>query len=448
MSSFENFNLKKQLRNVLSELNFESPTAIQEQSYSVVLSGKDILGIAQTGTGKTLAYILPILNELPFSDQLNPRVLILVPTRELVIQVVDDIQRFTKYMSLRSMGIYGGVNIKTQRLALANGVDIVVATPGRLYDLALSQSLSLKGIKKLVIDEVDVMLDLGFRPQLTSILELLPTKRQNLMFSATMTDHVELLIDDFFVAPAKISIALSGTPLENIRQSCYAVENFYTKINLVKHLIGNKSEFHKVLIFVSHKRLADKVFDSIDSDFHNQCGVIHSNKTQNSRIRAIEDFDSGRNRILVTTDIMARGLDLDRISHVINIDTPNFPENYMHRIGRTGRAEEEGSAILLYTEQEKAAKERIEELMDYQIPQIPFPSTSLISKELLPEERPDEDFEKNPNRNAKGFKTVGQHEKKEKNKKVNLGGSYKREIAKKYKKPQTRGDKGMNTKKR
>lgn len=443
MSSFDQFNLKKQLRNAISELGFVSPTPIQEKAFSVVLSGKDVLGIAQTGTGKTLAYSLPILEEMKYSDQKNPRVLILVPTRELVIQVVNQMNKLAEYMSIRTLGIYGGVNIKTQRLHLMEGADIIVATPGRVYDLILEQSLVVKGIKKIVIDEVDVMLDLGFRPQLMNILELLPEKRQSIMFSATMTDHVDELIDDYFIAPAKISIAVSGTPLENIQQEYYEVENFFTKVNLLKHLLHDAEKFSKVLVFVAHKRMADKVYEEIIGDFVDQIGIIHSNKSQNFRIQSIEDFDSGHKRVLIATDIMARGLDLDKISHVINFDTPNFPENYMHRIGRTGRAEELGKTILFSTEKEMEWKASIEELMDYEIPQLDFPSEVEISKELLLEEKPDEEgMNKNHNRNEK-LRSAGPavHEKKEKNKKVNLGGSYKRNKKKKYKKPQTRGDK-------
>ncbi len=449
MSTFDNFKLKKALRNAIADLGFTAPTPVQEQSMAPVLSGKDVLGIAQTGTGKTLAYMLPILEGLTYSDQLHPRVLILVPTRELVVQVVDQIALFTKYMNVRVLGIYGGVNINTQRKNIALGTDIIVATPGRLYDLVLNQSLSLKFAKKLVIDEVDVMLDLGFRPQLMSIFELMPEKRQNIMFSATMTEEVEELIDAFFIAPHKISIAVSGTPLDNISQTSYNVENFYTKVNLLKHLISDRETFRKVLVFMGSKRLADKLFLELEEDFGQETGIIHSNKAQNTRLVAIDQFDQGQNRILVATDVIARGLDLDRITHVINFDTPIFPENYMHRIGRTGRAEEQGSSILFSTEKELKAKEAIESLMDYTIPLIPFPEEVKYSSDLLPEERPDDFIDKNPTRNDRNEERGASfHEKKKKNQKVNLGGSYKQNIGKKYKKPKTRGDKTYHAKKR
>lgn len=443
MNHFENFNLNKPLHNAIEELGFDTPTPIQVESFPVILSGKDVVGIAQTGTGKTLAYMLPILQELKFSKQVNPRVLILVPTRELVLQVVERIETFTKYMNIHVLGVYGGVNINTQKQQIVEGTNILVATPGRLYDLAVSRVLQLKSVQKLVIDEVDVMLDLGFRFQLTNIFELLPERRQNIMYSATMTDEIEALIDDFFMVPAKISIAVSGTPLENISQQCYHAQNFHTKTNLLKHLLKDKNEFNKVLIFVSDKKNADRVFEALEDQFGSETCIIHSNKTQNYRIRSIQQFNKGENRIIVATDVMARGLDLDKISHVINFDTPHFPENYMHRIGRTGRAEQDGTSILFYTDKEQVYKDAIEKLMAYEIPKIEFPSEVEISTQLIPEERPV--IIETQNRTSKTDTTArGFHEKSDKNKKTNQGGSYRRELAKKYKKPKTRGDKNFN----
>ncbi len=443
METFDALNLTKPLQNAIADLGFDKPTPIQKEACPVILSGKDMVGIAQTGTGKTIAYLLPILKDLKFSKQINPRVLILVPTRELVLQLVKDINKLTKYMSIRALGVYGGTNINTQKKAVAQGCDILVATPGRLYDLAVTGILQLNGIKKLVIDEVDIMLDLGFRPQLTNIFDLLKERRQNLMFSATMTEEVDALIDEFFIVPAKISIAVSGTPLENIEQKCYPVKNFYTKVNLLSHLLENKEEFSKALVFVSSKKNADKLFEAIEEKYGTESCIIHSNKSQNYRIRSIEQFDEGVNRILVTTDIMARGLDLEKISHVINIDTPTFPENYMHRIGRTGRAEQAGKTILFYTEKEEEAKARIEKLMDYKIPIVEFPEEVPISKELIAEELPKMPEIKNPHKKSTEKRGAAFHEKKEKNLKINQGGSYLRK-GKKYKKPKTRGDKKAN----
>ena len=443
--TFNDLDLSNQLQYAIDDLGFENPTPIQEQAFSVVRSGKDVVGIAQTGTGKTFAYMMPILRDLKFSKQQHPRILVLVPTRELVIQVVDEIEKLANYINVRVLGVYGGTNINTQKQSILQGQDIIVATPGRLYDLGLSNSLKLKSIQKLVIDEVDVMLDLGFRFQLMNIFDIIPEKRQNILFSATMTEDVNVLIYDYFKNPKKISIAVSGTPLDNIEQVSYNIPNFFTKVNLLHHLLRDKQTFQKVLIFVAFKRTADYLFKQLEEVFSSEICVIHSNKTQNYRIRSIKQFDEGKNRILLATDVMARGLDFDNVSHVINFDTPDFPENYMHRIGRTGRAEKAGKTILLSTEKEQPAKSEIEDLMNYQIPIMEIPEEVEISKLLTEDERPKEDNEQSKNRTALEYVPgPAFHEKSEKNSKVNLGGSYRREIAKKYKKPKTRGDKNYN----
>lgn len=430
-------------------MGFTTPTPIQAETFNVVASGRDVVGIAQTGTGKTFAYMLPILRHLKFSKQDNPRVLVLVPTRELVVQVVEEIEKLSKYINNRVLGVYGGTNINTQKQAVAQGLDIIVATPGRLYDLAVSRVLQLKSIQKLVIDEVDVMLDLGFRHQLINIFDILPEHRQSIMFSATMTEDVDALISDFFRNPERISIAVSGTPLDNIAQHRYSVPNFYTKVNLLVHLLQDEVQFNKVLVFVGYKRMADRLFDQLDVHFKEELCVIHSNKTQNYRLRSIEQFREGHNRILIATDVMARGLDIDNVSHVINFDTPNYPENYMHRIGRTGRAERKGDALVFSTEKEQEAIANIEGLMQMQIPVLPLPECIEISTDLIEEERPQIQERNNPTKHSdEDVPGPAFHEKKEKNKKVNLGGSYRREMAKKYKKPKTRGDKNANRKKK
>jgi ATP-dependent RNA helicase RhlE len=446
MSVFTDFKINNMLLRALSDLGFDTPTPIQEQAFPVVMSGSDVVGIAQTGTGKTFAYLLPILNTHKFSKDVHPKTMILVPTRELVVQVVEEVEKLGKYASVRVLGVYGGTSMNKQKEALALGTDIIVGTPARLYDLVLSRALQLKNIKKLVIDEVDVMLDLGFRFQLINLFELLPNRRQNIMFSATMTEDVELLINDFFAGVEKISVAVSGTPLENIAQSVYAAPNFYTKVNLLVHLLQDAEVFHKVLVFVSSKRTADLLFQELAEFFSEEICVIHSNKTQNYRMRSINQFDSGHNRILVTTDVMARGLDLDEISHVINFDTPAFPENYMHRIGRTGRAEKEGKSILLYTENEKEAKEAIENLMVHEIDAVALPEAVEISKRLTRDEQPKRIEHENPLRQNEDERGASFHEKSAKNSKENQGGSYKRIIKKKYSKPKTRGDKNFGKK--
>ena len=337
MEQFDDINLQKFLAKGLHELGLIQPTPIQKEAFPVIRSGSDVVGISQTGTGKTLAYLLPILQDLKFSKQITPRVLVLVPTRELVVQVVEAVEQLTKFMEIRVYGAYGGVNINTQKQEVVDGIDVVVATPGRLYDLAVSYAIPLKDVRKLVIDEVDVMLDLGFITQLKNIFDILSEARQNIMFSATMTDEVDELIDTFFKSPKRIAIAVSGEPLKNINQTCYSVKNFFTKINLLKYILRDKKVFTKVVVFVSSKKLADRLYDLIAIS---GVGIIHSNKSQNARIETIELFDEGDYRILIATDIIARGLDFHKVTHVINFDVPSFPENYIHRIGRSGRAEE------------------------------------------------------------------------------------------------------------
>jgi ATP-dependent RNA helicase RhlE len=284
MSTFEKLNLSKALYRAIEDLGFEQPTPVQTEAVPVILSGRDVVGIAQTGTGKTFAYLWPILRDLKYSNQVNPRVLILVPTRELVIQGVEQAESLAKYSHTRVLGVYGGTNINTQKEAVVEGTDILVATPGRLYDLIQHDALRLNAVKKLVIDEVDVMLDLGFRFQLERIFELLPVKKQNIMFSATMTEEVDALIDDFFKAPVRISVALSGTPLDNISQVCYPVENFNTKVNLLAHLLADREEFRKVLVFVSSKKGADRLFEALEERHGPELCVVHSNKSQNYRL--------------------------------------------------------------------------------------------------------------------------------------------------------------------
>ncbi len=444
---FKDLNLNKFLWNALDDLGFEVPTPIQEKAFSPVMAGQDVVGIAQTGTGKTFAYLLPILRSLPYSKQENPRVIILVPTRELVVQVASELEKLTAYLDTRVAAVYGGVNINRHKELVAQGQDIIVATPGRLFDLAVSRVLQLKSVQKIVIDEVDVMLDLGFRPQLMNIFDILPPRRQHIMFSATMTEDVDALIKDFFNAPVQISVASSGTPLENIEQQCVKAPNFYTKVNYLLEVLAFAKAFPKVLLFARNKRMADRLFAKLEEAFPGQCNVIHSNKTQNYRLNSIKEFTNGDIRILIATDVMARGLDIDDISHVINVDVPLFPENYLHRIGRTGRAQRAGVAIVLSTPQEEKQLEEIEALMKQTIPVITMPEEVEISKELTPEERPESKEIYNPLKRRQDDEDApgpAFHEKKEKNQKVNLGGSYRRIISKKYKKPKTKGDKNYN----
>lgn len=449
LENFSDFKLSPALDTALERLNFIHPTPIQQHTFSKICSGNDLVGIAQTGTGKTLAYTLPLLRNLVQTPKHSPRILILVPTRELVLQVVESIEQLCTELPFKTIGIFGGTNINTQKKQIEEGVDIVVATPGRLYDLAISRALRLKDVQKLVIDEVDVMLDLGFRHQLINIFDILPEQRQNIMFSATMTSEVDQLISAFFKTPNKVSTALSGTPLTNIKQSRYDVQNYNSKLNLLVYLLNRKDELNKVLIFVDQKSIADRLFESLTLNFANECGVLHSNKSQNYRRNAIEEFRNGTSRILVSTDVMARGIDIDLVSHVISFNTPEFPENYMHRIGRTGRAQQQGESILFSTKKEQEYRKQIEAYMNFEIIVNPWPMEVEIAHELMPEERNIIKERYNPHKKA-DENTPGPafHEKKEKNQKVNLGGSYKKTIAKKYKKPKTRGDKNFNRRKR
>ena len=439
-TTFHDFNLSASLRKALDEQGLVTPTPIQEESFNLIKSGRDVVGIAQTGTGKTYAYSLPVLDLLPYSRQVNPRALIIVPTRELVVQVVSEIEKLCILNDMRVLGVYGGTNINTQKKAVVEGCDVLVATPGRLYDLAVSRVLVLKDIQKLVIDEVDVMLDLGFRFQLVNIIDILPKKHQNILFSATMTDDVSDMISEFFNNPIKVSVAKSGTPLANIEQHRYNVPNYFTKQNLLIHLLTNAETFEKTLVFVPNKRIADRLFQAVDKKFPDQASVIHSNKTQNYRLNSIEMFESGEHRIMIATDVMARGLDIDDISHVINFDTPSYPENYLHRIGRTGRVEKKGMALVFTSEIEEDYLAIIEDLMEMKVPVLDIPEDVEISGELAPEEqeKPREIF--NPLK-LDDDRGTSFHEKKEKNTKHNTGGSYKRKIEKKYKKPKTRGQK-------
>jgi len=439
---FADLNLNKPLLNALDELGYQKPTTIQEKVFSVVMSGADVCGIAQTGTGKTIAYLLPCLRQWQFSKVKTPQILIIVPTRELVQQVVETVKKLTPYMSVDTVGVYGGVNINTQMIETAKGMDVLVATPGRLFDLAMNGSLKLRSVKKLVIDEVDEMFNLGFRTQLKNILNLLPPKKQALLFSATITPDVEQLMDEYFVSPVKIEAAPTGTPLENIDQKAYEVPNFYTKVNLLELLLGEDNSMTKVLVFVATKNLADQLYAQLETKFPGNAGVIHSNKEQNHRFNTVKQFKEGNYRFIIATDIVARGIDVAEVTHVINFDTPPVPENYIHRIGRTGRADKAGIAITFVTPKETEYKESIEALMNYEIPILPLPETLEISNELTEDEKPKVFMKeiqlKVPKKEERG---AAFHEKSAKNKKVNFTTSRKEKMMKKYGKPKTRGQK-------
>ncbi|WP_333662208.1 DEAD/DEAH box helicase [Chishuiella changwenlii] len=443
--TFADFELTKQLDSALEKLNITKPTPIQEKSFKPILSGRDIMGIAQTGTGKTLAYLLPLLKTYQYSKTNQPKIVILVPTRELVVQVTSILESLAEFINVRILGIYGGVNINTQKLLVYEGLDILVGTPGRVLDLAIDNVLSFREMKKLVVDEFDEMLSLGFRAQLIHLFTMMSDKRQNILFSATMTDQVDDMLNEYFKNPIEISLARSGTPLEKITQTVIPVENFNTKLNLIVHQLEDKAKYEKVLIFANNKKHADLIYNHLDEVYPEEFGVIHSNKSQNFRLRTMEAFTRDEYRGIITTDIMARGLDIPDVSHVINFEIPDVPEQYIHRIGRTGRADKNGHSISYFTEKEVDSLDAIEELMEKEIEQLAFPEEVKIN----PVKR---EFEKDVVK-MKALTTVkieergaAFHEKKDKNRKVNLGGPTKRKPPKS--KPKNRGQQKQKAKAR
>ena len=440
--TFQELNLNTPLLRAIEELGFKEPTTIQHRVFPIVMSGRDVCGIAQTGTGKTFAYLLPCLRQWKFDKNKDPQILILVPTRELVVQVVEAANKLTPYMSVSAVGVFGGVNINTQQISLETGADVLVATPGRLFDLIMNGAFKTKMIKKLVIDEMDEMLNLGFRKQITNILELLPAKRQNLLFSATITDDVEKLMNDYFSAPVRVEAAPTGTPLENIIQHAYDVPNFNTKVNLLELLLSSNEAMTKVLIFAATKALADQLFEQLNEKFPETVGVIHSNKEQNHRFNTVKQFKAGVYKYLIATDVMARGIDVAEVTHVINFDTPDVPENYIHRIGRTGRADKKGISITFITAKEKVLQKAIETLMKQEIPMLALPADLEISEILTEDEKPKVRMKiiqiKVPKKEESG---PAFHEKSAKNSKVNVRKNRKEIMQKKYGKPISRGGK-------
>lgn len=441
--SFRSLNINTPLLNALDEMGLETPTAIQEKSFSVIMSGRDVCGIAQTGTGKTFAYLVPILRQMKFTKEKNPSVLILVPTRELVAQVVEASNKLNAYTSFKTIGVFGGVNMNPQMEAVKEGANIIVATPGRLYDIVLSGALKLKSVKKLVIDEVDEMLNLGFKVQLNNILDLLPPKRQNLLFSATLSPEVEEIMDTHFEFPERVEAAPAGTPVENILQLYYGVPNFYTKVNLLEYLLSNDESMNKVLVFASTKKMADELFEALLPKFENQMGVMHANKDQKYRFNTVNQFKEGTYRFIIATDLVARGIDIEGVSHVINFDTPDVPASYIHRIGRTGRADKKGVAITFTSPAETANKEAIEASMGQSIEKVELPAEVTIETRLTEDEMPKIPVKNLPSAKLPKWEPGGPafHEKKAKNKKVNRKISHADKMRVKYGKPKTRGAK-------
>jgi len=440
--TFRELNLKKPLWSALDELGYQTPTTIQAVSFNPMMSGKDTIGIAQTGTGKTLAYLLPCLCMWKFSKEPHPQILIIVPTRELVAQVVSEVEKLTAYMNVVVGGVYGGTNMNTQTAMVLQGLDILVGTPGRILDLAASGSLQLKHAKKMVIDEVDETLSLGFRPQLLRIFEYLPVKRQHMVFSATLSTEVAEFLDAYLTNPIRIEAARAGSPIEKIDQVAYRVPNFLSKVALLQHFLDTAPEYAKILVFVASRSLADRLFEALEPFYVESIGLIHSNKAQNFRFNTVEQFQSGEISILIATDLIARGIDVTDVSHVINFDIPENAENYIHRIGRTGRADKNGLALTFVTEKDNSALKVIETLMQKELEFASIPEEVDLTEELLEFEKPKLVVPGKPIKLPKR-ENVGAsfHEKKAKNKKVNVRYNHKKAMQEKYGKPKKKGGK-------
>jgi ATP-dependent RNA helicase RhlE len=360
-----------ELLRAVAEHGYTETTPIQSQAIPLVLAGRDLLGAAQTGTGKTAGFTLPLLQRLApmatksFSPALHPvRCLILTPTRELAIQVHESVKTYGKYVPLRSFCVYGGVNINPQIEELKRGVEILVATPGRLLDLVGQKAVNLGKVQILVLDEADRMLDMGFIPDIKRIIALLPQARQTLLFSATFSDEIRKLAQQFQKDPATVEVARRNEPIALVTQYVHMVDA-NRKRELLSHLV-KKNNWEQVLVFTKTKHGANRLASQLQKDRIN-ADAIHGNKSQNARIRALEDFKAGKVKVLVATDIAARGLDIEELPHVVNFDLPHVPEDYVHRIGRTGRAGSTGEALSLVCGEDRPLLSAIERLINKKI---------------------------------------------------------------------------------
>ena len=394
MESFEIFKLNRQILNAIADSGYQQPTEIQEKAIPLILAGHDLFGIAQTGTGKTAAYTLPLLMKVKYAQGESPRALILAPTRELCLQIQENISKLGKYTDLRILAIFGGKGIKTQLDEIKKGVDILVATPGRFMDIYLTGEMATKHIQTLVLDEADKMMDMGFMPQIRKILEIIPSKkRQNLLFSATMPEKVLKFSEEFLEFPMRVEVTPQATTAETVEQILYKVPNLKTKIEFLSYLLSQE-EISKVIVFTKTKDNANSRFKFISRKFgEDAVKVIHANKDQNARLNAIEAFKNENLRILVATDVAARGIDVTEVSHVINFDVPILYEEYVHRIGRTGRAKNTGVAITFANEAEMYHIDKIEQIIRMQIPigkipqdvkiyETPFDEKQAIAREI------------------------------------------------------------------
>ena len=371
--TFEDLKISKAILKVLDEIGFHEPTPIQQKAIPKINSGVNVVGIAQTGTGKTAAYLLPLFTKLKKAEGIDPRLVVLVPTRELSIQVGDDVEELTAFSDLRCAAIFGGIGWTKHAELVTPGIDILIATPGRLWDLYRAGVLSLKKVKFLVIDEADRMLDMGFLPQLRQLLEIIPPRRQNLLFSATFSESVEKMAGEFLDHYEKVEVARSATTVELVTQNIFKVPNYRTKLNLIQYLLQDDEKFTRVIIFVKTKEHAEEVFKVVKRKAEGEKRILHSNKGQNTRINAINAFKNGEVRILISTDVSARGLDASMVSHVINFDLPTNYEDYVHRIGRTARAGNKGDAISLVDPSDEWHLKKIETLIRKEIPVLEIP---------------------------------------------------------------------------
>ncbi len=374
-TGFQDFKLNKQLLLAVKEAGYGLPTPIQKKAIPLISAGHDVMGIAQTGTGKTAAFVLPLLMKIKYAQGAVPRALIIAPTRELVAQLQKEVEKLSMFTDLRSAAVFGGIGPRSQIEILEKGVDILVATPGRFLDLYYRGIILVKNLKTLVLDEADKMMDMGFMPQIRKILEVIPVKRQNLLFSATMPPNVMTLSEEFLEYPLIIETTPSATTAEPVDQYCYQLPNFKTKIHLLEYLLRDTEIFNKVIVFVKTKKVADNIYKYLMRSTTGEIRVIHSNKGQNTRINSMESFKNNMVRILVSTDVSARGIDVTLVSHVINFEVPVVYEDYVHRIGRTGRATNPGVAITFYHPAEQYHLKKIEKLIKKKIEVRPIPTT-------------------------------------------------------------------------
>jgi ATP-dependent RNA helicase RhlE len=380
LSSFSDFKLNKQLLKAISDAGFEQPTEVQKKSIPLILNGHDLMGVARTGTGKTAAYLLPLLMKIKFAEGEFPRALILVPTRELVSQVLDHVKLFSTYTDIRCAAIFGGVGTKAQAEALEKGVDIVIATPGRLLELYFSGHLILRKLQMIVMDEAERLLDMGFKKQINGILDIVPRKRQNILFSATMSANVKAVADNFLDMPMMVDVAPETKTAKGITQVLYHVPNLKTKINLLEYFLTDEN-FSRVIVFCKTKNTATNVFKYICRKHgEDKVKVIHGNKDQNTRINAFKAFKEGTIRILITTDVAARGIDVTDVSHVINFEVPIVYSDYIHRIGRTGRAMRTGDSITFCSPGDEYHVKKIQKLIGQKIPVKPLPPELIIEE--------------------------------------------------------------------